>query len=115
MVILMNELVERLANGEHPVSTARYKTAAELKECIDRQFVLVKFTGTRGGTELGYKLDMSRSNIGDADFGNGSGRVMLAGELTLNYVKVRCVAEIDLATLVGSGHLEILEEQSSAA
>jgi len=30
--------------------------------------------------------------------------------LTLNYVKVRCVADIDLSTLNGMGHLVILEE-----
>ena len=32
------------------------------------------------------------------------------GNLTLNYVKVRCIADIDLETLTGHGHLEIVEE-----
>jgi hypothetical protein len=32
------------------------------------------------------------------------------GTLTLNYVKVRCVADIELETLNGTGHLVMLEE-----
>ena len=36
----------------------------------------------------------------------------LVGYLTLNYVHVRCVADLDLATMEGKGHLEIIEEVS---
>jgi hypothetical protein len=32
--------------------------------------------------------------------------VHLVGGLTLNYVKVRSIADIDLGTLAGQGHLE---------
>ena len=37
-----------------------------------------------------------------------SGTVHLEGGLTLDYVKVRCIADIDLTTLAGQGHLEIV-------
>lgn len=104
----MSELVSKLCVGKHPVTTARYKTAAELGECIERGFVLVKFTETRGGTELGIPLDTARSRTTGADFKNGTGTVELVGELSLDYEKVRCIAEIDLQSLSGEGRLERL-------
>jgi hypothetical protein len=106
----MDELVRRLSEGDHPVVTGRYKTAAELKQAIDRGYVLVKFTDTRGGTELGVRLDTALTNLSGADWDKGAGIVNLAGNLTLNYVKVRCIADVDIATLEGKGHLEFLEQ-----
>ncbi len=40
----MDELGQRLSEGDHPVATQRYKSAEELKQAIDRGYVLVKFT-----------------------------------------------------------------------
>lgn len=40
----------------------------ELKESIDRGYVLIKFTNTRGGTELGVRLDDAASDLSHADF-----------------------------------------------
>jgi hypothetical protein len=105
----MDELVQKLSEGDHPVITQRYKTSEELKQAVDRGYVLVKFTDTRGGTELGFKLDNQLSDWAKADFTKATGSVHLAGDLTLNYVKVRCVADMDLSTLAGKGHLEIRE------
>jgi hypothetical protein len=31
--------------------------------------------------------------------------IHVEGELTLDYVRVRCIADVDLATLEGTGHL----------
>jgi hypothetical protein len=45
-------------------------------------------------------LDLSQAN-----FENQAGSAHLEGELTLDYVKVRCIADIDLKTLAGKGHL----------
>jgi hypothetical protein len=106
---LMDELVQRLAEGDHPVVTRRAESAEELKQSIDRGYVLVTFTDTRGGTELGVRLDDALTDLNGADFEQATGSVHLAGNLKLNYVKVRCVAYVDLATLQGEGHLEILE------
>ena len=36
------------------------------------------------------------------------------GALILNYVRVRCHALIDLATLAGTGRLEVIEEVTAA-
>jgi len=105
----MDELVQRLSEGDHPIVAQRYKSAQELRQAIERGYVLLKFTDTRGGTELGVRLDNAATDLGGADFGQSTGNVHLVGNLTLNYVPVRHVANVDLATLNGTGHLEILE------
>jgi len=100
-------LVEKLCEGDHRVEAGLRpdKTAKALKDRIDLGYVHIKFTETRGGTELGVRLDKEVTDLSRADFENQSGEVHLEGELTLDYVKVRCIADIDLQTLVGKGHL----------
>ncbi|MBE7384670.1 MAG: MbtH domain protein [Leptolyngbya sp. SIO1E4] len=112
----MNELVQRLSQGEHSVeaSLRPEKKAAVLKERIDLGYVHIKFTDTQGGSELSVGLDHEACDLSKADFDRQSGMVHLVGELILNYVKVRCIADIDLATLKGKGHLEPLAELSPA-
>jgi uncharacterized protein YbdZ (MbtH family) len=104
-------LVERLAQGSHRIIAGLYpdKSVRALKESIDRGYVHIKFTETRGGTELGIRLDTAACDIGQADFDNQTGTIHLEGGLTLDFVKVRCIADIDLTTLAGQGHLEIVE------
>jgi uncharacterized protein YbdZ (MbtH family) len=100
-------LVSRLSKGKHPVESSLRpeKTVQALKERIDLGYVHIKFTGTQGGTELGVRLDRDALDLSQADFENQAGKVHLEGELTLDYVKVRCIADIDLKTLAGEGHL----------
>ena len=105
----MDELVQRLSEGDHRIVAGRAANAAELKASIDRGYVLLKFTETRGGTELGVRLDTSASDCSRANFGEAGGTVHLVGSLTLNYVRVRCVADLDVATREGVGHLEVLD------
>jgi hypothetical protein len=106
----MNDLVEKLTNGFHPIAAERSSSALELKEQIEREFVLLKFTETKGGTELGSQLDMELTNTSGADFVNAKGSVHLVGNLILDYVSVQLVADIDLATLKGTGQLVLAEE-----
>jgi hypothetical protein len=109
----MSELVQKLAVGDHPVEVTLRpeRTATALKKRIDEfKFVHIKFTNTRGGTELGVRLDEGECDWSNADFDQASGRIKLSGRLKLDYVPVKCVAEVDLSTLQGSGHLEILQE-----
>jgi len=108
---VMDELVQKLSQGEHPVeaSLRPEKTSKALKERIDMGYVHIRFTETRGGTELGVRLEPADLNLSQADFENQTGTVHLEGGLTLNYVKVRCIADIDLATLTGKGHLVPVE------
>jgi len=110
----MDELVQRLADGEHAVAIERAEgKVEEFKAMIDRDYVLVKFTETRGGTELGMKLDRDNSNLDGANWDEGKGEVKIQGNLNLNYVDVACVATIDLSNLKGKGHLVVLESQEA--
>ncbi|GHO82461.1 hypothetical protein [Dictyobacter formicarum] len=108
----MDELVQRLSQGEHPVTVGGPKPSLEelQKRVGDMGYVFIKFTGTRGGTDLGVRVDKQATNLSQANFAQASGIAHIEGTLTLNYVKVRCVADIDLATLNGNGHLAVLEE-----
>lgn len=107
-------LVDRLCEGEHLVEAGLRpeKTVKVFKEAIDRNYVHIKFTQTRGGTELGFKLDNDACDFSKADFDNSNGLVHVEGNLTLDYVKVRCIANIDLKTLEGKGHLKKVEAQN---
>src|SRR4030095_8709865 len=84
-------LVDRLCEGIHPVEAGLRpeKTVKLFKEAIDRNYVHIKFTKTRGGTELGVRLDLENCDFSDADFENGKGMAHIEGQLTLDYVKVR--------------------------
>lgn len=72
-------------------------------------YVLVKFTETRGGTELGFPLDRANTNLEAANFDDGTGTVHVEGNLVLNDDPVRCIADIDVATLKGTGRLALEE------
>jgi hypothetical protein len=113
----MSDLVQRLANGTHLISFGRAgeTRGTDLKAAIDRQYVLVKFTETRGGTELGIPLDVAACQLDRADFGALQGYVHLEGLLTLDYVPVRVIAELNLATFEGQGRLQIVAQPAPAA
>lgn len=108
----MDELVERLSQGDHPVVVGGPNPSLEefRKRIEDMGYVFIKFTETRGGTDLGVRVDKSAVNVSQASFEQATGIAHVEGTLTLNYVKVRCIADIQLESLKGTGHLVILEE-----
>lgn len=108
----MDDLVQRLAEGKHTVIVGGPKPSLdEFRQRLEKLgYVFLKFTDTRGGTDLGVRVDRSATDLSRANFAQASGTVHVEGTLTLNYVKVRCVADIDLATLKGDGSLVILDE-----
>lgn len=108
----MDELVKKLVSGKHSIIfEPKTKELSEIKERLNRGFVFVKFLETDGETELGINLDNKLSLLGDADFNSGIGNLRLVGTCELNFIKVRCIAEIDLATRQGKGSLELLNEK----
>lgn len=108
----MNELTQRLTIDQPVIMGGADPTVAELRERVgDMGYVLVKFTETRGGTELGFPLDRDATDVSGADFDEGTGSVHVEGNLVLNDDPVRCIANIDLATLKGTGRL-MLEEKA---
>ena len=107
----MNELTERLTVDQQVVMGGADPTVEELRNRTGEMgYMLVKFTETRGGTELGFPLDRDATDLSGADFDNGTGTVHVEGSLILNDDPVRCISNIDLATLRGTGRL-VLEEK----
>jgi Core binding factor beta subunit len=107
----MDELTQRLASDQ-PVTVGGPKPSVEdLRSRLEHiGIVFIKFTGTRGGTDLGVRLDRTASDLSAADFDKSSGTVHVEGTLILNDDPVRCIADIDLATLDGTGRLVLVEE-----
>lgn len=103
----MDDLVKTLSSGRHPLVAAAADSSADLARSIERGYVLLRFTDTRGGTELGVELDEQPSVLGDADFVQGRGVIRLDGRLTLNDESVGLEAVVDLATLRGEGKLTL--------
>ena len=108
----MNDLVRRLsAENQSVVVGGPDPSLAELqKRATEIGYVFIKFVDTRGGTDLGVRIDTAATDLSRADFANGSGSAHIEGTLTLDYVKVRCIADIDLASLAGTGRLVAIEE-----
>lgn len=109
-------LVDRLCIADHRivVSQRPEPSVKAFKEAIDGGYVRVKFTETKGGTELGFKVDKDACDLSEANFDKGTGKVRVVGSLSLDYIRVRCVANVDLKTLEGVGHLEKAEEVAVA-
>ena len=98
--------------GNNPVTVGGPKPSLEefKKRVEDMGYVFIKFTATRGGTDLGVRVDKSATDLSQAFFDQHTGVAHVEGLLTLNYVKVRCIADINLETLNGTGRLVALEE-----
>lgn len=103
-------LVERLSAGEHDVRLVLRPSSSlgSLKSAVDRGFVQVEFTGTKGGTVLGFPIDASLSNTAKLKEDDGGGDIQLIGFLTLNFQKVKCTANISLKTFDGKGKLDLV-------
>jgi hypothetical protein len=107
--LLMDDLVQRLSERDHPVTVGGPKPSLDaLRRGVeDMGYVLIKFTDTRGGTDLGLWIDTSATDLSQAHFDQGTGIAHIEGTLTLNFVNVRCIADIELKTLNGTGHIVV--------
>jgi hypothetical protein len=111
----VNELTQRLTTTQPVVMGGWQPSVEELRDRVgELGYILIKFTETRGGTELGFPLDRDASDISAADFDGSSGTVHVEGDLILNDDPVRCIADIDLATLKGTGRLALMEKSAVA-
>lgn len=110
----MDDLTERLSTDQPVVVGGPQPTLEELQRRLDEiGRVFIKFTETRGGTDLGIRVERDRCDTSAADFGEGSGSVHIEGTVILNDDPVRCIADIDLATLKGTAHLVVIERSEA--
>jgi amino acid adenylation domain-containing protein len=111
----MHELTRRLATEQPIIMGGASPTVNELRDRTGKVgYVLVKFTESQGGVELAFPLDRDATDLSKANFDEGTGVAHIEGQLILNNDPVRCVADIALSTLRGTGRLE-LEEKAAAA
>lgn len=107
----MDELTQRLSTDQPVVVGGPQASLEDLRLRVEEiGTVFVKFTETKGGTDLGIRLDRANTDAGAADFDQGSGTIHVEGFLILNHDPVRCIADIDLATLKGTGRLVLVDE-----
>ncbi|MBY0273443.1 MAG: MbtH domain protein [Alphaproteobacteria bacterium] len=105
----MSELVNKLSTGIHDIEfETRVENLTDVEKRLENGFIYVKFPKTSGGTELGINIDTSATKTANADFKNSKGTIHIEGMCTLDYVKVRCIADIDISTRQGKGCLQII-------
>jgi uncharacterized protein YbdZ (MbtH family) len=112
-----DDLVSRLAAQNQAVEIV-VRPPGDVKAFqsrLEQGYVHVSFPATRGGTQLGVNVDKSALRMTNADFEQRKGIVHLEGGLTLNYQKVRVIADINLETLTGEGKLHLMEQQDRQA
>lgn len=103
----MNDLVKRLSESEQPVIVGGPSPSAEqfINQLTNIGYAFIKFTETSGGTDLGLRIDPVNTKVQEANIEEGTGNVHVEGTLTLNFIPVRCVAEINLETMAGTARL----------
>lgn len=101
----MASLMTRLQGGPHPVIAARDETTAALVDSLRRGFVLLRFEHTHGGTELGIALDPSACQPEPRTLTQADAQIHVVGTLSLDGQAVQCIADLDLRTRRGWGHV----------
>ena len=100
-------IVTRLATGEHPIELSSIvgHDVGSLRDAVRQGYLLLRFTDTRGGTELGISISRELSDLSALDHDYVNGRLHVVGDLILDSQPVRCHAYIDLPSLTASGYL----------
>ena len=78
-------------------------------------YVLVKFTRNPWRHRAGLALDRAGDRYQRSELRGRDGERHVEGHLTLNDDPVRCIADIDLATLKGTGRLSSKRRSRQAA
>jgi hypothetical protein len=105
---MINELVKRLSTNRHEVILgSRDESDEEIKQRIRDGYIHIKFTQTKGGTELGVEIDLKYTNIKELDMDIKS-LFHIEGITNINYNSVRCIADIDFETRKGEGYLQVI-------
>jgi hypothetical protein len=111
----VDELTQRLTSAQPVTVGGPTPTLEEFRTRLEEiGTVFIKFTQTRGGTDLGINLDRAATDLSSGDFAEGTGSAHVEGTIFLNDDPVRCIADIDLATLNGTGRLVLVDESEVA-
>lgn len=106
-----NELVKKLMK-EQTVQIIRYlenskPSIEKLRRAVEVGYILVKFSETKGGTELGcnVKNENPRCSVEWKD-----SKIIFHGRLKLDFTPILVHATIDLTTFQGTGYVEPIED-----
>ncbi|MGB0909658.1 MAG: MbtH family protein [Nitrospirales bacterium] len=102
------ELVDFLSAGDHPVKLELKSDTkdVELQNAINKGYVVIRFSDTRGGTDLGIRIERDLCVLDNCDVQILRGRMQIVGTVVLNNIRVRCTADINLEDCLGTGHLD---------
>jgi MbtH protein len=101
----LSPTVKFLSEGKHPLRVYPYPSTSEhIKTYLEEGFIHLNFLDTKGETCLGFQPN-SNTDKSQADFRQGKGKIYLEGNLILDYVNVKCQADIDLSSGEGYGQL----------
>jgi len=114
--LVEDSLPVRLSRGPQPVELVLRpeRTLDALLRQVETGYLHVRFTGTRGGTELSFGLEAADVERIKSHVASGEGPMPVSGALTFDYVPVRCVVEIELPSLTGIGQLQIVAPKPAA-
>jgi len=108
-----NDLVKRLMVSQ-PVSIIRYvdretskPNKSQLLKAAENGYVLVKFPGTKGGTELGANL---KNEDQRCQYKTEGDNLILTGRLKLDYTPLLLTATINMNTFEGTGSVQVIED-----
>lgn len=112
-----NDLVKRLMEKQ-AVTVIRYRDRESGKpnkdlliNAAENGYVLVKFTGTKGGTELGANTKNTDSRCHYKVEGDS---IAIVGRLKLDYTPLLLTANINLVTFEGTASVAVTEDWKKA-
>jgi hypothetical protein len=104
----MDEIVQTLSQGDHKVVVGGPQPSVrDFRTQLENKFVTLKFGEPSGGVEVGVSVDEAATAFEQVDWDASTGNVHVEGAVMLNGEQARCVADIALNTLNGTGHLEV--------
>jgi hypothetical protein len=106
-----DSLVSFLTAGEQPVVMDRYSSALDVAEAAQDGVLLLRCTGTRGGSELTFELAAAEAGEAARAIRAGQPRFELQGTLTLNDADLQVSASIDRENLSGTARFRESQQQ----
>jgi len=102
----MDKLLKKLSENEHTVKfEERIDDYNVIKQRIKGGLIFLTYIETHDATELGLNLDKGNCDFDTADFENRCGQIHIEGECMLNFVSIRIIADINLATRIGKARM----------
>lgn len=103
----MDTLVAFLISKQQPVRVVLKpeETLEEFVACMERKFVNLLFTDTKGGTEIG--ITITETSLKADEIHNSAEIFTLQGECSLNFEKIKVKVDLALKDFTGSAEVTV--------